>query len=50
MERVARSLEEVLRELADANLKLDHIIATYRSEREDFRHGLYDPFNGYYQQ
>ena len=47
--QITRNIEEILSKVEDANLKLDHIIETYRMERSSQR-DLYDPFNGYYQQ
>ena len=44
--QIARSLEEIMQQVRQANMKLDHLIETYR----DSRHGytqcpLCDPFN-----
>jgi hypothetical protein len=50
IQKIARSLEEIMQQVTQANMKLDHLIETYR----DSRHGyapcpLYDPFSETYQ-
>ena len=43
---IARSLEEISHKVNQANLKLDHLIQTYRDDRHAFRHSQpYDPFD-----
>ena len=45
---IADTLELILQEVIDANMKLDHIIETDRNDRYAWRPGPYDPFNGYH--
>jgi len=46
--QIAQLLEELVQQVTDANMKLDHIIETYHNDRYAFaQSGLYDPLNGY---
>ena len=48
---IARSLEEVLQQVKQANMKLDHLIETYRDNRHSSAPcPLYDPFSETYQE
>ena len=46
--KIARTLEEIADKVDQANMKLDHLIKTYRDDRYVARHSApYDPFREY---